>query len=86
MAIMAKWPKILAIFFVFFNQDNVFFIVVEFQSDRMSPRESAKNGRIGSNGLNYKIFVKAELIFEIYDKNYSRKKNFYVPKTLLKIS
>ena len=38
--------------FVIFNQDNVLFILVEFESDQMSPRESPKNGRIGDYGLN----------------------------------
>ena len=41
----------------------------------MSPRESAKNGRIGAHGLNCKIFVNSEFRFEIYDKNYPMKKN-----------
>ena len=49
-------------------------ILVEFASDRISPRESAKNGRNGADGLNCIIFVKSELIFEIYDENYHRKK------------
>ena len=42
----------------------------------MSPRENAKNGRICAHGLNCKIFVNSELIFEIYAENYSRKKLF----------
>ena len=46
----------MAIFFVILIQNNVFFILVEFESDRMSPRESAKNGRIGDYGFNYKFF------------------------------
>ena len=41
----------------------------------MSLHESAKNGRIGVHGLNCKIFVNSELIFEIYDENYFMKKN-----------
>ena len=44
-------------------------ILVEFESDRMSPRESAKNGRIGAHGLNGIIFVNSELFskhFEIF--------------------
>ena len=53
---------------------TVLYILVEFESDRMSPRESAKNGRICAHGLNCIIFVDSELIFEIYDKNYPRKK------------
>ena len=39
-----------------FNQDNVLFILVEFESDRMSPRESAKNGQIGAYGLKFIFF------------------------------
>ena len=49
------WPngqKYWQFFFVIFNQDNVLFILVEFESDQMSPRESPKNGRIGDYGLN----------------------------------
>ena len=66
----------LAIFYVIFDENDVFYILVEFESNRMSPRESAKNGRIGAHGLNCKIFVNSEFRFEIYDKNYSMKKNF----------
>ena len=76
MAILAKWTLILSIFFVIFDEDDVLYILVEFASDRMSPRESVKNGRIGAHGLNCLIFVNSELIFEIYDKNYPRKKKF----------
>ena len=50
---------ILAIFFVIFVKHNVFHILVEFESDRMSPRESAKNERMGARGLNC-IFVDSE--------------------------
>ena len=53
-----------------FDEDNVFYILVEFGSDRMSPREGAKNGRIGAHGLNWIILVNSELSFEILDKNY----------------
>ena len=60
-------------FFVIFIQDNVLFILVEFESDQISPCESAKNGRIGAYGLKYNFFFNFELIFEIYDKNYLRK-------------
>ena len=63
-------------FFVIFDEDDVLYNLVEFESDRMSPRESAKNGRIGAHGLNCIIFLNSELIFEIYDKNYPKKKNF----------
>ena len=48
--------------------------------------KSVKNGRIGAHGLNCIIFVNFELIFEIYDKNYSRKKKINVSTTLLKFS
>ena len=63
-------------FFVIFDENDVLYILVEFESDRMSPRESAKNGRNGALGLNWKIFVNSEFRFEIYDENYSRKKKF----------
>ena len=56
-----------------FDEDDVLHIWVEFKSDRMSPCESAKNGRIGGHGLNCKIFVNFELIFEIHDENCSLK-------------
>ena len=59
-----------------FGQSVVLYILGEFEGDRMSPRESAKNGRNGAHGLNCKIFVNFEVEFEIYDKNYPRKKNF----------
>ena len=59
-----------------FDEDDVLYNLVEFESDRMSPRESPKNGRIGAQGLNFIIFFNSELIFEIYDKKYPRKKNF----------
>ena len=55
----------IGIFFVIFNQNNVLLILVEFESDRMGPRESAKNGRIGAYGLKCRIFLDSELIFEI---------------------
>ena len=66
---------IIANFFVIFDENDFLFILVEFESDRMSPRESAKNGRIGAHGLNCIIFVNSELRFEILDKNYPMKKN-----------
>ena len=47
-------------------KDDPFFILEEFESDRMSPR---KSGRIGAHGLNWKIFVNFDLRFEIFDKN-----------------
>ena len=75
MPILAKWPKLLPIFFSwFFDENDILYILVKFETDRMSPRESAKNGRIGAHGLNCIIFLDFELIFEIYDENYPRKK------------
>ena len=56
-----------------FDVDGVFYILVEFESDRTSPLESAKNARIGAHGLNCKIYVDSERIFEIYDENYPKK-------------
>ena len=53
----------IVIFFVIFDEDDVLYILVEFESDRMSSRETAKNGRIGAHGLNFKIFVNSEVIF-----------------------
>ena len=57
-----------------FHNDDALYILVDFESDRFSPCESAKIGRIGSHGLNCTIFVNSDLIFEIYDENYPRKK------------
>ena len=37
--------------------------------------ESDKNGWIGAQELNWKIFVNSELIIGIYDENYPMKKN-----------
>ena len=59
-----------------FDEDDALYILVDFQSDRISPREIAKNGRNGAHGLNYKIYVNSEIIYEIDDKNYHIKKNF----------
>ena len=84
MAIIAKRPKILAIFHVIIIHTYNLFILLEFEIDRLSLRESAKNGQIGAHGLNCKI-VNSEVIFEIYDKFYHRKKN-HVSTTLLKFS
>ena len=53
-------------FFVIFVENDFLNILVEFESDRMSLRESAKNGRIGAHG------------FEIYDKIYPMKKISYL--------
>ena len=52
-----------------FDEDDVLYIFVEFESNRISPRENAKNGRSDAQRLNCKIFVNSELIFEIYDEN-----------------
>ena len=59
--------------------------MVEFESDRMCARESAKNGRIGANGFNCKIFVNSEFRFKIYDEIYPLKK-FHVSPTIFKFS
>ena len=64
----------IANFFVIFDENDVLYILVGFENDRMSPRESAENGRIGAHGLNCEILVNFDLIFEIYDKNYPVKK------------
>ena len=63
-------------FFLIFDHNDVFFILVEFASDRISSRVSAKNGRNGADGFICKIFVKSELLSQIYDKNYIYKKKF----------
>ena len=76
----------IANFFVIFVEDDVLSILVEFESDRISPRESGKNGRNGAHGLNCKILVNSEVIFEIHDENYLMKKNFHVSPTILKFS
>ena len=39
-------------------------------------RKNAENGQIGVYGLNWNFFLKSELRFEIYDKNYPRKNDF----------
>ena len=62
-------------FFVVFDEDYILYILVEFETDRMSPRESAENGWNGAHGLSCIFFVNSEVIFEIYDKNYPMKKN-----------
>ena len=52
--IFGKMAKNIAnFFFVIFDENDVHYILVEFQSDRISPRESAKNERIGAHGLNF---------------------------------
>ena len=76
MAIFAKWPFILPFVFVTFDENDVLYILVKFESDRISPRESTKNGRNGAHGLNCIIFLNSEVIFEIYDENNLMKKIF----------
>ena len=45
------WMAInIANFFVVFDEDDVLYILVEFENNRMSPRKSAENGRIGLTG------------------------------------
>ena len=63
-------------FFMILDEYDPLHILVEFASDRISPRESAKNGRNGADGLNCIIFVKSDVIFEIWNKNYPLKKTF----------
>ena len=48
-------------FFVILIQDNVLYTLVEFESDRMSPHETAKNAQNGAHGLNFN----SDVIFEI---------------------
>ena len=45
--------------------NGVFYILIKFESDRISPRESAINGRIFAHGWNFKILVNSKLLFEI---------------------
>ena len=40
----------------FLVEDEAFFILVEFESDQISPRKSAKNGRFCAYGLKCKFF------------------------------
>ena len=68
-----KWP-FWQLFFVIFGRVDVFYFLEEFEVDGMHPNESTKNRRKGADGLNCKIFVNSKVIFEIYDKNYPRKK------------
>ena len=49
-----------------FGPNGVLYILEEFESDRISPRESAKNGRNVAHGLKCIIFVKPELIIEFF--------------------
>ena len=54
----------IAIFFIF-DKDDALYILVEFESDRISPRESTINGQIYAHRWNCKILVNSELLFEI---------------------
>ena len=65
-----------AIFCVIFVENGVFLILIEFEIDQISPRESPKNGRICALSLNWKILVNSEIIFEIFDQIYPTKKKF----------
>ena len=56
------------------SNHEVLYILIRFESDLLSPRESTKNRRNGAQGSNCKIFVNSENMFEIYDKNYPVKK------------
>ena len=53
--------KCCEILFVIFVENDVFYILVEFESDRMSSRESAKNGRNDAHGFNC-IIINSEII------------------------
>ena len=66
-----------------FVENDFLYILVEFESDRISPRKSGKNGRIGAHGLNWKIFVNSEFRFEI---KLPYVKKFHVSPTILKFS
>ena len=46
----------IANFFVIFGQNNVLYIFIEFQSDRIRPHESPKIGRNGAHRLNFIFF------------------------------
>ena len=68
-------PTQLIILGMIFVENDNFYILVEFESDQIGPRESVKNGRNGAHGLNCKIFVNFEHIYEINDEKYHMKKN-----------
>ena len=63
MAILAIWSKIFPISSLIFGQNDVLYILGEFEDRRISPRESATNGRNGAQGLNCTIFLNSELRF-----------------------
>ena len=62
----------IGIFFVIIIQDNVLFILVEFESDRIRPRESAKNGQIGAHGLNSKILLRLFRLGDLLHPTFNR--------------
>ena len=66
-----------------FGQVDVFYILVEFEVDGMRPNKSTKNRRKGAHGFNCTFFVNFEAIYDIYDKNYSRKKINVSPTILI---
>ena len=78
-----KYCQFLSVIFVKYD---VFHILVDFESDRIHFRESAKSCRNGAHGLNCKILVNFENIFKlkiyimyiikIFDENYPTKKKF----------
>ena len=63
------------IIIVIFNENDVIYILVEFENDPMSPRESAENGRIGAHGLNSKFLSILRSYSKSSMKINSRKKN-----------
>ena len=61
----------IANFFVIFDEDDILYILVEFERDRISPRQSGKNGQSGAHELNCILFFNSKLKFENYD-NYDK--------------
>ena len=61
-------------------------ILEDFEYDRMSPRESAKNGRMGTRGLPCKIFVNYEDKFEYaqVSRLFLRSKTFFCKFSLFR--
>ena len=70
-----------------FDENDLLYILEEFERHRISPRESAENGRNAAHGLNCKISVNSEVILEIHDEKYPMKKisilNFKVSFTFV---
>ena len=54
------------------------YILIKFSSDRMSPRDCAKNRQNDAQGLNCNFFVDSDIIFEIHAKDYHIKKFLYI--------